>query len=191
MSDYTVGDTIYKKFSTRAFATGIPTTLAGTPIISIYENDSTSQITAGITLVVDFDTVTGLNHLTIVATGGNGFESGKFYEAVITQGTVGGVSVVGESVWTFTLEASAAATPAQVNAEVVDVMTVDTFAEPVSVPAATASLKDKIGWNTAMARNKIEQTSTTSTLRNDTDTLDIAATTVGDDGVTFTRNKYA
>lgn len=109
MSDYTLGDTIYHKFTTRAFATGAPTTLAGTPVVSIYEDDSLTQITAGITLTVDFDSVTGLNHLTVVATGGNGFEIDKFYQAVITTGTVDSVSVVGEVVWTFSLGASAAA----------------------------------------------------------------------------------
>jgi len=108
-TDITLGDTIYRKFTSRAFATGIPTTLAGTPVISIYENDSLTQITAGITLTVDFDGVTGLNHLTIVATGGNGFESGKDYQCVVTTGTVGGVSVVGEVVKEFTIERSAAA----------------------------------------------------------------------------------
>jgi len=109
MTDYTVGDTIYHKFTTRAFATGIPTVLAGTPVVSIYEDDSVTQITAGITLSVDFDSVVGLNHLTVVVTGANGYEIDKFYQAVITTGTVGGVSVVGETVWTFSLGASASA----------------------------------------------------------------------------------
>ena len=109
MTDYTVGDTIYHKFTTRAFATGVPTTLAGTPVVSIYEDDSVTQITAGITLTVDFDSVTGLNHLTVVATGANGYEIDKFYQAVITTGTVSSVSVVGEVVWTFSLGAGAAA----------------------------------------------------------------------------------
>lgn len=109
MTDYTVGDTVYKKFSTRAFATGAPTTLAGTPVVSAYEDDSLVQITAGITLTVDFDGVTGLNHLTIVATGANGFETGKDYSLVITTGTVGGVSVVGEVIGEFSLGRSAAA----------------------------------------------------------------------------------
>ena len=109
MSDYQVGDTIYHKFTTRAFASGVPTVLAGSPVVSIYEDDSITQITAGITLSVDFDGVVGLNHLTVVATGANGFETGKFYQAVITTGTVSAVSVVGEIVWTFSLEAAAAA----------------------------------------------------------------------------------
>lgn len=108
MRDRTVGDTFYMYFTTRAFATGIPTVLAGTPVVSAYEDDNATEITAGITLGVDHDSVAGLNLLTIVATGGNGFETGKDYSMVITTGTVGGVSVVGEVVGEFSLDLSAA-----------------------------------------------------------------------------------
>lgn len=107
--DYLVGDTLYFMFTTRAFATGIPTVLAGTPVVSAYEDDSATQITAGITLGADHDSVVGMNLLTIVATGANGYEAGKDYNLVITTGTVGGVSVVGEVVGTFSLGRSAAA----------------------------------------------------------------------------------
>lgn len=107
--DITLAETLYIFFTTRAFATGIPTTLAGTPVVSAYEDDSDTQITAGITLGVDHDSVTGLNLLTIVATGANGFESSKDYTLVVTTGTVGGVSVVGEVVGEFTIGRSAAA----------------------------------------------------------------------------------
>jgi hypothetical protein len=107
--DRTVGDTFYIAFTTRAFATGIPTVLAGTPVVSAYEDAGLTQITAGITLGVDHDSVVGMNMLTIVATGGNGFESGKDYNLAITTGTVGGVSVVGEIVGQFSLGLSAAA----------------------------------------------------------------------------------
>jgi len=109
MRDRTVGDTFYMFFTTRAFATGIPTVLAGSPVVSAYEDDSVTQITAGITLGVSHDSVVGLNLLTVVATGGNGYETGKDYSFVITVGTVGGVSVVGEVVGEFSLSLSAAA----------------------------------------------------------------------------------
>ena len=109
MRDRTVGDTFYMFFTTRAFATGIPTVLAGTPVVSAYEDNSATQITAGITLGVSHDSVVGLNLLTVVATGGNGYETGKDYSFVITTGTVGGVSVVGEVVGEFSLSLSAAA----------------------------------------------------------------------------------
>ncbi len=109
MSDYTVADTIHFMFTTRKFSTGAPFTLAGTPVISAYENESLTQITAGITLGVDHDGVTGLNLVTVVASGANGFESGKDYHLVITTGTVDSVSVVGEVIGRFTLSRSAAA----------------------------------------------------------------------------------
>ena len=98
MRDITLADTVYIAFTTRAFATGIPTVLAGSPIVSAYEDAGLTQITAGITLGVDHDSVVGLNMLTIVATGANGFEDDKDYNLVVTTGTVGGVSVVGEVV---------------------------------------------------------------------------------------------
>ena len=107
--DRTLEDTFYIAFTTRAFATGVPTVLAGTPVVSAYEDISLTQITAGITLGVDHDSVVGLNMLTIVGTAANGYESGKDYQLVITTGTVGGVSVVGEVVGQFSLELSAAA----------------------------------------------------------------------------------
>ena len=110
MRDRTVGETFFMFFTTRAFATGIPTVLAGTPVVSAYEDASITQITAGITLGVDHDGVVGLNLLTLVATGANGYEAGKDYSMVITTGTVGGVSVVGEVVGEFSLSLSAAAT---------------------------------------------------------------------------------
>ena len=109
MTDYTVGDTFHHLFTTRAFATGVPTVLAGTPVVSAYEDLNLTQITAGVTLAVDHDSVVGLNSVVVVATGGNGFETGKTYHLVITTGTVGGVSVVGEVVGSFTLGRSAAA----------------------------------------------------------------------------------
>lgn len=110
MTDYTLEDTIYTTFTTRAFATGIPTTLGGTPVISAYENDNLTQITAGVTLGVDHDGLAGLNLVTVAATAANGFESGKDYNLVITTGTVSGVSVVGEVIGTFSIERSAAFT---------------------------------------------------------------------------------
>jgi hypothetical protein len=111
MPDYPLGETIDFKFTTRAFATGIPTTLAGTPAVEIYEDNDIAQITAAETLTADFDGITGLNNLRIVATSGNGFESGKSYAAIISTGTVGGVSVVGEVVAQFSIERSPALRP--------------------------------------------------------------------------------
>jgi len=89
-----------------------------------------------------------------------------------------------------TVSSRSTVTTAQVNAEVVDALATDTYAESASVPAATASLKDKIVWLATLGRNKITQTSTTQTLRNDADSADIATASVSDDGTTATRDKW-
>jgi len=110
LGDFALSTTIYAKFCT-VTTTGAPTQLAGSPVVSVYENDDNTQITSGVTLNVDEDGVTGLNQLVIVASGANGFEAGKFYDAVITTGTVGGTSVVGYCVASFTIEAVSALRP--------------------------------------------------------------------------------
>ena len=110
LTDYALGTTLYKYFTT-VNTSGVPTQLAGTPSCCAYEDDSTTQITAGITLSVDFDGVTGLNLVTIVATSGNGFESGKQYSIQIAAGTVGGNSVAGYVIDDFTIEKASALRP--------------------------------------------------------------------------------
>lgn len=109
--DLKLADTLNFTFTSRRFTTGVPFTLAGTPSLAIYEDNGTTEITAGITLTVDFDGKTGLNLVTIVATGANGFETGKDYSVVIAAGTVDSVSVVGETVGTFSIEHRSALRP--------------------------------------------------------------------------------
>lgn len=108
-SDYQLEDTVYLPFTTRAFATGIPTVLAGTPAIDIYEDVTATPIITGETLAVDLNSVPGFNMITVTATDATGFEAGKSYTAIIQAGTVDSVSVVGEVVAHFTLDKSAAA----------------------------------------------------------------------------------
>jgi len=109
--DIRLGDTIDIKFTTRRFTTGAPFTLAGTPSVAAYPGNSTTEITAGITLSVDFDARTGLNNVRVVATGGNGYATATNYTLVITAGTVDSVSVVGECVGSFSIEARSALMP--------------------------------------------------------------------------------
>ena len=111
MTDYALGTTIYLAFTTRSFSTGVPTTLGGTPALSVLESNNATPITAGVSVSVDRASVTGLNEATIVATSGNGYEAGKMYSLYISTGTVGGVSVVGEVVGQFTIEAASALRP--------------------------------------------------------------------------------
>lgn len=96
-----LGDTYEFLFTTRRFSTGAPYTLAGTPVLSVYEEANLTQITSGVSVSADYDSVTGLNQCSIVASSGNGYEVGKYYSVVITTGTVDSVSVVGEVVGHF------------------------------------------------------------------------------------------
>lgn len=80
---------------------------------------------------------------------------------------------------------------ADVNAQVVDALATDTYGESSGVPNATASLVAKIQWLATLARNKITQTSTTQTLRNDADDGDISTSTHSDSAGTYTRGEWS
>lgn len=79
-----------------------------------------------------------------------------------------------------------------VNNEVLDVLTVDTFTEPgQGAPGVNISLKDKIGYLYKAFRNKITQTSTTlSIFADDQTTVDHKSTT-SDDSTTYTRGELS
>lgn len=109
--DIRLGDTLYFHFSTRQFSSGGPFLLAGSPVISAYPQDSTTQLTAGITLTTSFDSLPGLNSVKVVATSGNGYATATNYTLVITTGTVDSVSVVGEVIGSFSIEARSAVMP--------------------------------------------------------------------------------
>lgn len=103
IGDFPLGATFDLKFTTRTFSTGAPGTMSS-GAVAAYVDNSATEITAGITLTADFDSRTGLNHLRVVASGGNGFASGSNYQLVLTAGTVGGVSVVGEVIAHFSID---------------------------------------------------------------------------------------
>src|ERR1043166_3238893 len=109
--DIALGDTIHVPFTTTD-TSGIPTTLAGTPVISAYIGASLTQLTAGITLSVDHDGVTGYHMITVVASSGNGYATATNVALVITTGTVSGNSVVGYVAGTFSIENRSALRPA-------------------------------------------------------------------------------
>lgn len=103
IGDFILGSTFDKKFTT--IDAGIPATLSGSPAISAYADNSTTEITAGITLSTDFDSRTGLNNVRVVASSGNGYAAGSNYDLVITTGTIGSKSAVGYVIASFSIEA--------------------------------------------------------------------------------------
>ncbi len=79
---------------------------------------------------------------------------------------------------------------ADVNAQVLDVMNTDTFAEPgQAAPPATASLVNKIGYLYKNWRNKKEQTSSTFSLYDDAGTTVDQKATVSDAAGTSTKEE--
>lgn len=124
--------------------------------------------------------------------------SGVITAAVIATGAIDADAVAADAVTEIQSGLATAASiaalnnlsAAQVNAEVVDALATDTYAELAAVPAATSSLSAKINWIFALARNKLTQTATTQTLRNDADSGSIGTAAVSDDGTTATRAEW-
>lgn len=109
--DYAVASPVVFNFNTISFTDGSPITLAGTPALSIYKN-STTESTAGITLTVDYDGRTSLHHVEIdTSADGTFYAAGNDFDVIITAGTVGGTSVVGRKVGSFSLENRSALRP--------------------------------------------------------------------------------
>lgn len=113
LGDFDASTVVYGKFTTYRPSTGAAYTLGGTPALSVYKDNSTTQSTTGVTLVADFDSVTGLNHFAIdTSADGTFYSAGSFFDVVVTTGTVDSVSVVGAVVGSFTLRKTASLKPA-------------------------------------------------------------------------------
>lgn len=112
LGDYDASAVIYGKFATFRPSTGAAFTLAGTPALSAYKDNSTTESTTGVTLTADFDSRTGLNHFAIdTSADGTFYSAGSFFDIVITTGTVDGISVVGAVVGSFTIRKSSSLKP--------------------------------------------------------------------------------
>lgn len=109
--------------------------------------------------------------------------------AVVTDGVIAELTTQGDA-----NESAIAAlnnlSAAQVNAEVVDALATDTYAEPgQGAPAATASLAAKINYLYKNWRNKKEETATTFSLYNDAGTVVDQKATVADDATTASKTE--
>jgi hypothetical protein len=82
------------------------------------------------------------------------------------------------------------AVPTQVNAQVLDVLNTDTFAEPAQgIPAATTTLAYKIGFIYKTLRNKKTATATAINIFNDDTTTVDHKRTISDDATTYTEEE--
>lgn len=155
---------------------------AKTTVLVMYPEEA-GDIRVNVTAISDDSTAADNAEAAFDGTGYN-VGGGSVVAASVT-GNVGG-NVTG-SVGSLATQAKA-----DVNAEVVDCLNVDTYAEPgQGAPAATASIVTKLGFIFKAFRNKVTQTSTAYSLfADDATTVDQKAT-VSDDGTTFTRSELA
>lgn len=109
LGDFTAGVTLDFKFNT-AQQSGAPITLAGTPSLACYKDNSTTQTTTGLTLTVDFDSITGLHNVR-VDTADAFYAAGSNFHVALAAGTVNGISVVGYVVGEFSIAARSALRP--------------------------------------------------------------------------------
>lgn len=159
---------------------GSPTTTVGLSGTTI----ATSQVVASVTGAVG--SVTGAVGS---VTGAVGSVTGAVASVTGAVGSVSG-NVAGNV--TGSVGSLAAQAKADVNAEVVDAINVDTYTEPgQGAPGVNISLVAKVGYLYKFMRNKITQTSTTlSVFADDTSTVDHKST-VSDDGTTYTRSEIS
>lgn len=195
-----VSTVVYIPFHTFNTA-GASVTMTGFVVgdILVYKDGSVTQrsSTAGFTLLdtdgIDFDGITGLHGFKIDLsdnTDAGFYAAGHHYDVAISTVTVDSQTL---SFWVASFDIVAApATLADINAEVVDCLNVDTYAEPgQGAPAATASLATKIGYLYKNWRNRKTQTATTFSLfADDATTVDQKAT-VADDGTTASKTEIA
>lgn len=171
LGNFKAGQTIVYRFNSRQ-ASGTPVTLLGTPSVSVYKN-SVSESTSGVSLDVDYDSVTGLNSVTVSTSANSGFYSaGSDFDIVLSAGTVDGVSVAGTKLATFSIE---------------NRFLNQTLSEiGQGSPSASASLVDMIRYLYKGWRNKKTQTSSQYSLFNDDGVTVDQKAAVSDDGTTTT-----
>lgn len=104
----------------------------------------------------------------------------------------GGVAVTATFTGNLTGSVGSLSTQAKadVNGEVVDVLTVDTFSELSSAPTFPATFLDMLKWLFTLGRHKRTTTSSSDKVLKADSSTTLGTSTISDDGTTFTRGKY-
>ena len=102
--DFRAGTTLHLFFNTRD-STGAPASLGGSPTsLVVYKDNSATQSNAGVTFTGNFDSVTGLNLVSIDTSSDTSFYAiGSRFTVAFDNGVIGGVSGVGAIAAEFTL----------------------------------------------------------------------------------------
>lgn len=102
LGDFAANANVVHRFTTRSNSTSVPTAWAGANLL-VYAGNANANVSDGITLANG--TQTGVNVFT-VATAANAtfYTTGRDYDVVASTGTVGGSSVIGEVIASFSIE---------------------------------------------------------------------------------------
>ena len=87
--------------------------------------------------------------------------------------------------------AGAGLTDITLNAASINLFWDEAMVETTGAPAITGTFRAGFEWMFALSRNKITQTATLQTLRNDADGADLATSVVSDDATTYVRNEWS
>lgn len=102
LGDYSENSTINFKFTTRSI-NGIPTTLTSGSLV-IYKGSSVTNTNSGVTLTSNFNSIVGLNHVTIDTSSNSGFYStGADYQIIVASGLINTIPVSGEVLESFSI----------------------------------------------------------------------------------------
>jgi hypothetical protein len=176
-----------------------------TDAVNRFTNSATEKNIDITLLPAHKDSVTKKTLIRFLSTSTNTGDRLKIDQCIVHAANAGPTAAqVASQVWlnaTRTLDASGVAaiqsglstlTEAQVNAEVVDALAVDTYAEPgQETPASTNTIEKKLSYVFKGFRNKLTQSTTEAHLYNDGGSVVDQKATVSDDGTTFTRGELA
>ena len=102
IGDFAAGSVVRIKFNTLAQSL-VPATPSVNPTFAVYKN-STTEITAGITVTVDYDAKAGLHQVAIDTSADPDYTTGEDYDVVFTAGTVDGKDLTRVVLRTFSIE---------------------------------------------------------------------------------------
>ena len=104
--DYAEDATVRFSFNTKDGSGGpvSPDSASDVIDVEVYKDHGTTQITAGITVTEDFDSVTGLVIVEVDMSADAAYTAGSDYMAVISVGTAGTISIVGDCVAEWSCE---------------------------------------------------------------------------------------
>ena len=141
----------------------------------------------------------GTNNVIPTVTTVSGVGSGAITSASFGAGAIDAAAIANSAIDAATfaagaIDAAAIATGAidadALAADAVNEIWAKSITEPTGAFAWSDTVLDIVEWLGIQSRNKITQTSTTTTIRNDADGADVSTSTISDNGTTFTRGEF-